>query len=378
MSQSIQPPVAATHTPRVSYVPTRKRRRFARALRMLRRHLTPKRLVNLCVVETERLLGRTNLRGKPYMITIDPTNYCNLRCPLCPTGNGMLAQTKAMLTLKDFKRLIDQVSEYAFEISLMNWGEPLLNAQIFEMIRYCHSKRLSVSMSTNLTRLTPDMVDPLLQSGLDYLIVSLDGVSQEAYSHYRVGGDVETVRSNLRQLISRRSELGQQYPEVRWQFIVMKHNEHEMAEAQRLADEIGVDDLSFIPVGLPITLSSEEKTALAQDWFASTPENRQWDPALPPKEHVRGGRCPYLYRMMVLNPTGGAQPCCIVYGDSSQDFGNLLKENLIPLWNNEKYLSARSVQTSQGEGTVNTTCHGCPLYSREPGLKGGIKHLFSL
>ena len=355
----------------------RKRRRYRRALQMILRHLTPKRFVNFVVVEFERILSRVELHGRPYSITIDPTNYCNLRCPLCPTGNGMLGHARQMLALDDFKRLVDQVSEHALEISLMNWGEPLLNPQLFEMIEYCHSKRLSVSLSTNLNRLKPQDVDRLLTSGLDYMTVSLDGMTQDVYQVYRVGGKLDIVLANLQTLLGRRRELGLKSPWIRWQFIIMKHNEHQVEEVRRLAQDMNVDELTFIPVGLPLALPTRDKMALAQEWFATLPQNRQWDPSQPPKV-LRGGRCPYLYRSMTINPDGGVSPCCIVYGAEAQDYGNLLREGLTGIWNNAHYTSARLVQTGQGEGTTHTICHGCPLYSRDKGVMGGIRRLTSM
>jgi radical SAM protein with 4Fe4S-binding SPASM domain len=359
----------------VSQVSKRKRRRYWRALHMIRRNMTWKRLLNLVLVECERVLGRTRLRSKPYIITIDPTNYCNLRCPLCPTGSGDLGRARAILSLDEFERLVSQVSKYAFEISLMNWGEPLLNPHLFEMIRYCRSRRLSTSLSTNLVRLKPQDVDPLLTSGLDYVTVSLDGTTQEVYEIYRVGGKLDVVLDNLRTLLKRRDELGLQTPWIRWQFIIMKHNEHQIDEARQLAKEIGVDEVTFIPVGLPFWMSEQEQVALAKEWFAAQPQNRHWAPERP--DRTRGGRCPYLYRTMTLNPGGGVAPCCIVYGEA-YDYGNLLQQELDEVWNNPHYVSARAVQTGQGEGNVKTACHSCPLYARDKGILGGIRHLFSL
>lgn len=361
----------------ISPVVNRKRRRYRRAAQMLLRHMTIKRFVNIVVVEVERILGRTQLHGRPYSITIDPTNYCNLRCPLCPTGNGTFGRAQGMLTLDDFKRMIDQISEYVFEISLMNWGEPMLNRDLVEMIRYCHAQRLSVSLSTNLTLLKLQDVDRLLTSGLDYMTVSIDGATQEQYARYRVRGKLDVVLANLRKLLERRAELGLRTPWIRWQFIVMKHNEHEIDEAKRKAAEIGVDEITFIPVGLPLLLPKEEKAELAQEWFAEQPSNRFWDPNLEP-ELLRGGRCPYLYRTMTLNPGGGISPCCMVYGKEELDFGNLLQDDLTDIWNNPRYISARLVQTGQGDGSTNTVCHGCPLYARDKGVVAGIRHLLSI
>ena len=328
----------------------------------------------MLLVETERLLGHFRLHGRPYLIYIDPVNYCNLHCPLCPTGSGTLQRLRGMMSLEEFRSYVDSVAPFAYEITLTNWGEPLLNPSLFDLVRYARSKNLSTNLSSNLNRLNPEEADSLLTCGLEYLIISMDGATQESYARYRVGGRLNTVIANTRHLIQRRRDLGLSSPMIRWQFIMMKHNEHEIGAARNLAREVGVDQIRFITVGIPFEASNKDE--LAQAWFPDNPAYRPFDPAYPPAAGRRGIRCPFLFRSLTVNPGGGVSPCCIVY-DERYDFGNLLKENLETLWNNDQFQSARRCQTGNNDSRPETVCQRCLLYDRRPGFLTGLRGLFS-
>lgn len=350
-----------------------------RHLRSILYHSTPKRLWNLALVEAERQLGLTKIHGRPYVIFVDPVNLCNLKCPLCATGMGEIARVKKRMDYEHFKHAIDQVSDWAYEVSLYNWGEPLLHKDIFDMIAYARSKRLATLMSSNLSVHKQGLMDRILESGLDELTVSIDGVTQEVYEKYRVGGNLDLVLKNLEYLMNRREQLGLRTPYVEWQFITFKHNEHEMDGARQLAHETGVDMLRFIPPGLPFDAEEQRKRDLGKEWFSSNPELRYQDPEAPKFRnasffHKHGG-CFYLYRSMTVNPDAGVAPCCIIYNDK-YDFGNLLEKPFNEIWNNELYQSARSefsrVAVSPGKETV---CQNCQVFNKpKVRLRGTSTH----
>ena len=340
-------------------------RRAPRHIRALVKYGTPRRWLNVATVEAERKLGRTVMRGKPYIIFVDPINVCNLRCPLCPTGNNTLKRQQGKMSLEHYEHVIDEVAPWALEVSLYNWGEPLLHPQIFEMVRYAHDKRLATNMSSNFNRVSPSDIDGLINSGLDHLCLSIDGATQESYATYRVKGDLELVLENTRALVRRRRELGKHYPVIEWQFIVMKHNEHEMEQARQLSKEVGADLIRFIPVGLPF--NAPNKQELAKQWYGSDPNYRYWDPDAPDffdQAIQKPGGCYYLYRSMTVNPGGGVAPCCIV-DNEKMDFGNLTNETLDEMWNNEQYQSARAEFSSHAPSNgVATVCTGCKIFEK--------------
>lgn len=367
-------------------------RRYPRHLRNLILHSTPRRLANLLTVEVEYRMHKTELRGKPYVIFVDPINLCNLKCPLCPTGTGSLQRAQGQMKLDEFKHVIDHVSPWAYEVVLYNWGEPLMNHQIFEMVEYAHSKNLGTSMSSNLTVVRPGAIDSLVESGLENLTVSIDGASQETYGKYRVGGDFGKVMTNLRALLERREQLGRHNPIVEWQFIVMRHNEHEIEQARAMANDVGVDLVSFIPVALPFEVKGPEAAAMEEEWFSTHPEYRykeaatgwsvtkgpwrrwfSWLPQYRGLDKTAGsGRdmedtrvpCFYLYRSITVNPGGGVAPCCIIY-DEKADVGTLNEEQgLDAFWNSERYRSSRAEFSSTETPTESTICTRCEIFAK--------------
>ena len=340
--------------------------RNARHLWSVARHGTPRKLANLARVELERKQRRIHLKGHPYLLIIDPCNYCNLRCPLCPTGVGKLGRKQSMLSLEHFQQYFDPLADYLFEAYLHNWGESLLNKNVFKMIEYAQSRNVGTNLSSNLSETSSDDIDRLLDSGLEYLIVSLDGTSRQSYSKYRVRGHFENVVENMHELIRRRNARRLKTPRVEWQFIVMKQNEHEVDEAEALAKKIGVDLLRFIPVGMPY--DTPDRRAVADEWYPVTLKGRAYSPDDVEQQFGQANKpspCFYLYRTMVVNPDGGVAPCCVVYKKSS-DFGQLPAETM-SLWNNDMYLSARALFSREhAPNPQKTICDGCEIFTKYP------------
>ena len=330
------------------------------------RHGTPHKWANLCRVELDRRRRRVELDSHPYILIIDPCNYCNLRCPLCPTGLNDLGRPQSMLSLEHFKKYFDPFAPYLFEAYLHNWGESLLNKQVYSMIEHAQRQNVGTNLSSNFVRLDSSDIDNIIDSGLEYLIVSLDGTSQESYIQYRVGGDYDRVIENLSELLRRRNARGKKTPVVEWQFLVMKQNQHEVGQAEVLAKKLGVDLLRFAPAGMPHEFKNRKE--VADKWFPTTVEgselsnhqDQQFDQAPEP------GACFYLYRSMVVNPDGGVSPCCVVYR-KNRDFADLNIPAIEPLkiWNNDKYLSARSLFSSQIlTDRRATVCDGCDIFEK--------------
>ncbi len=345
--------------------------RNARHLRAVLTHGTPRKWMNLARIEAERKMRRIEVSGRPYLLIIDPTNFCNLRCPLCPTGVQNLGRKQSMMSLDCFKRYFDPHVPYLFEVYLHNWGESLLNKQTYDMIEYAQANNVGTNLSSNLSALQSDDLDRLLDSGLEYLVVSLDGASEETYAKYRVRGKFDRVIHNMRELVSRRNKRGLKNPVIEWQFIVMKHNEHEVETAERLAAEWGVDLIRFIPVGLPYDF--DDRKTLQDEWFPVRFEGRVKGADHEEQTFGQGykpGPCFYLYRSMVVNSDGGVSPCCVVYQEN-RDFADLKTVDgtidIGAIYNNEKYQSARALYSPKTpHKTCSTVCDGCDIFAMHP------------
>jgi MoaA/NifB/PqqE/SkfB family radical SAM enzyme len=342
--------------------------RYPRHLKALLQHAGVRKTANVLLVESERLRRASRLRGKPYYYFVDPCNVCNLRCPLCPTGNGDLERTRGMLKLSDYQAILEKIAPYAVEVSLHNWGEPLLNKDVLRMTRCTADLGIATNMSSNLSIERPGLGRDLVDSGLEYLIVSLDGTTQDVYEQYRVRGDVELVYHNMREVIEAKKRLRSRTPVVEWQFIVFKHNEHQMDDARRLARELGVDRLRFRSPGLQY--SKVANLELGDQWLPANPAYWELHPGVLRKQgYLWDEPCFYLWRSMTINPGGGIAACCIVYNEK-QDFGNLLHGDLNTIWNSEKYRRSRALYATAPIARAGTICDTCYLFNRH--VKGGL------
>jgi radical SAM protein with 4Fe4S-binding SPASM domain len=340
--------------------------RKSRHLQLLMRYARPAKVANIALAEWSMARGDIVARGRPYVYTIDTGNVCNLRCPLCPTGAQTLQRKQHMMTRATFERILEKIRPWAIEVILHNWGEPFLNTDILDIVRAAGAASIGTTISShlNLVHRGDDFLGDVVDSGLDHLTVSLDGTTQDVYETYRRGGSIDAVFHNLRTLLAHRRKARRRTPVVEWQFLVMKHNQHQMDDARRLASQLGVDRLRFTSAGLPFEELSNQR--LAAEWMSDLPDYRAYDPK---KIHDRGylfdERCFYLYRGMTVNPGGEVSPCCVVY-HAQHDFGNLLTNSVDDIWNNATYRASRALFSRQPSAERGSTvCEACPLFKYE-------------
>jgi MoaA/NifB/PqqE/SkfB family radical SAM enzyme len=342
--------------------------RMGRHLRAVIRHGTPRKWANLVRVEAEMRLRRIEVTGRPYILFLDPCNLCNLRCPLCATGMGKLGRPQGMMTLDCFRRWLEPHVPYLFEVNCHNWGESLINEAVFEMIAHAQAMNVGTNMSSNLVIAQDHHLDGLIEAGLEHLTVSVDGADQQSYERYRVRGKFDRVVENMARLVEKRRRKGRG-PTIEWQYIVMRHNEDRVEEAERIAARIGIDRIRFIPVGLPFEVRN--RRALAEEWFPRRFSGRDRGREVPQTfgQADRPAPCYYLYRSMVINTDGGVSPCCIVY-DEKRDFDHMDRHPVIDvaaIYNNEKFRSARALYTArEWEGRARTVCDHCDIFARHP------------
>ena len=333
----------------------RPRQRFEIALK----HGAWKKLFNFARIELQLRFGRTKVWGYPFEWEVDTTNICQLKCPLCHTGLGTVDRQKGVMHFDLYKKTVDEIKDYCIWLSLYSWGEPFLNKRIHEYVEYAHRANIATIMSTNLNKpLTPEMAEALVRSGLDSLIISLDGTTQEVYEVYRVGGRLDRVLDNIRLLAETRRRLGSTTPFLEWQFIVMRQNEHQMEDARRMAAELGVDDIVFKQVDFP---HGEDDPKLAERWMPVDTEEFRTDNPFD-KPYAEGGdRCWRLWRSGVVNWDGGYAPCCYLT-DAADDFGSVKTHTIKEIWNNQHYTTARSLFKDGTAPAVQVGCLGCNVY----------------
>lgn len=302
--------------------------------------LTLKRLVNLFVNRFLFLLSRTVkypiISSYPVAITVEPSSVCNLQCPECPAGKRILKRETNFMKTDDYTSIIDELAPYIFYLTLYFQGEPFLHHRFFEMIRYAKKKKLYVVTSTNGHFLNKKNIEELCDSGLDEIIISLDGTDSETYRKYRINGDFDLVVNSIKNLVNYKRQTKTQSIKIIIQFLLLKSNEHQVNEIRRMASGLKVDELRF-------------KTAQFYDY-------RKGNLLMPDKEQFsrykknRNGTCILknklrcyclrLWQSAVITSDGEVVPCCF---DKTGIFkmGNIRHLTFAEIWKNTDFNNFR-------------------------------------
>lgn len=319
-----------------------------------------RKLSNYIICEKEKGERKNFLTGLPYWLVIDPCNYCNLACPFCPTGQGRGARGKGIFKPDDFEKILAEIGPELLHIDFVNWGEPTLNKDLFKMIRLAKSHNIDTKIDSNFNCLEEKDMEEMILSGLDKVIVSLDGLTPETYAKYRVGGDFRKAMNNMVALVKKKKELGRDNPYVSWQFLVFRHNEHEVENARALAQDIGVDHIGITKafIGDP-------------EWFPSSPLYSHY--AVNGGDGGNGNKgahtsdlfkqpqaamCDWPWETLVVNPNGSVSVCCSVE-DEKDDFGNIFSSPLSEIWNGPMYQLSRKYIKDGFSGGQKNICVGC-------------------
>lgn len=306
-----------------------------------------KKTANFLLNGFEKRLQRDRLLSYPYFLTIDPTNICNLKCPLCPTWQDASARPKGRMDIGRFVKVMDEIGPYLFAVNLCNWGEPLLNPHLSAMIRYAKAYNTVVGFSTNLNYLPDETARQILDAGIDIIVVSLDGACQETYSKYRRGGSFTSVIRNMERLLFYRRD-AERFPLILWQFLVNRYNESEIDEARTMARNM---EVGFLPSPMRSSMGKEllfplyERAREVKDWLPSDSHYNRYNYEIHPATRTRQETCKWLWNSTVVNWDGSVSPCCGVF-ERKWDFqscydGASDRPSFRQIWNGPRYRLAR-------------------------------------
>ena len=321
----------------------------------LLKYFTIKRAVNAVTIvlsfNLSKLFRKPIVWGMPISFSIEPTNHCNLKCPECPSGLGALTRPLGLLDFNDFKNWIDQIKGTGFYVQLFFQGEPFINKHLPEMIKYAQMKKVYISISTNGHFINEKNVNQILESAPDKLIYSVDGLDEESYQKYRVGGTFKQADEGLRLIIKRRNELKKKKPFVEFQFIVMKQNEHQIDEVKKYCKDVGVDKLVF----KTMQISSYEN---ALKFLPANPKYRRYlvkDGKFSIKNKLKN-HCFALWRTSVITWDGKVVPCCFDK-DAEYTLGILNGKSFSDIWKSDEYQNFRSsVLANRSKTKICTNC----------------------
>jgi pyruvate-formate lyase-activating enzyme len=313
-----------------------------------------RRALNYYLAKAEMKLGRNRLLSYPYELCIDVSSKCNLHCPYCPTGRGEQGgRGRGNISVDLFKGILDEIGPYVYQLELFNWGEPFFHRALPELIAYAMEKGVERTIiSSNLSfPLREDDIRSVVRAGLTHLAAAVDGADQQIYEQYRRGGNFNLVMRNLRAFVAAKRALGSATPHICWQYLVFAHNEGQIEQARRLADEIGLD--AFAVHG---GLYDDPVWAPQGDYDVNYLQ-------------VRANRCTWLWNKAVFHWDGGFASCCMGF-NKHDDFDRFRPGQFRRMWNNEKFIAARRIWTAPRsvlpQGHFCTECEKVRLYRGLP------------
>lgn len=305
------------------------------------KYITIKRVINAVQLfisySLSLLLKRPVVLAKPLTFSIEPTNLCNLKCPECPSGSGELTRASGMMSLALFKKIIDEIQDHTFYLQLFLQGEPYLNRHLPEMIEYARSKKIYSAVSTNGNAFNLKNIDVLMLNAPDKLIFSLDAVDDETYNKYRLGGSFKKAEQNLKLIIKKKREAGSKIPYIELQFIVMKHNEHQLEQFKHYGKMIGADKVALKTM----------QVYDAENAVKFLPDNEEFrryilkDGEFKIKNHFRN-KCFSIWRTSVFTWDGKVIPCCFDK-DALYVLGNIKENKFRDIWMSPAYKSFRKM-----------------------------------
>lgn len=275
--------------------------------------------------------------GYPVSISFEPTTSCNLRCPECPSGLRAFTRPTGMLQNDFFNTTIDQLSRDLLYLIFYFQGEPYLNPAFLDMVKYASKKGIYTATSTNAHYLNDTNARKTVESGLDRLIISIDGTTQDVYQQYRVGGKLDKVLEGARNIVKWKKELKSKTPFVFFQFLVVKPNEHQIEDVKKLAKEIGVDDVRFKTAQVYDYENDPNKLIPTLDKFSRYRKNEQGEYAF---KNSLNNHCWRLWHATVISWDGLVVPCCFDK-DAQHTLGDLKGKPFKEVWHSEDYVQFR-------------------------------------
>jgi radical SAM protein with 4Fe4S-binding SPASM domain len=298
-----------------------------------------------------------SISGMPVTVSVEPTSHCNLKCPECYSGSGLMTRKRGFMEVSLFDRIITELGPYLFEMSLYFQGEPMLHSHFFSFL--AKSSEINTTVATNGHFLSEENAEKLALSGLNNLIVSLDGMDQSSYSAYRINGEAELVIQGIRNM-SEALKRTRSSMKLVIQFLVNKQNEHQIHRIKHFAKEINASlRLKSMQI---INNENYEKWLPLQNKF------RRYE--LTGEKYVLKNKLPDRCARMWFNPVitwdGKVLPCCF---DKNADhiMGDLYEDSFSEIWNGPKYkIFRKRIFTARSQTEI---CRNCTS-----GLSRKIRH----
>ncbi len=283
--------------------------------------------INVILSASNLILHRTNVYHWPISIFFELTNFCNLRCPICATGNGIIKRKPECMKPELLESGLKQTNKHVLVASLWAWGESLLHPQIEEMMRVAYKNGIErgthIVVSTNGQNLSDEKVlNAMLQYPPTYLICTVDGLTDESLGVYRVGAKLQPILDGVKYISQHRRG---KYPILHMRTIVMKQNEKEIENINDFAKRNYFDNLSLR--GLVKIVPNSKFDSLV-------PNNSEYKSYNYKEGEIVHRECKFCRDSLmipVVLTNGDLVACCLDY-DGQLCYGNLNDKSFKELW----------------------------------------------
>lgn len=319
-------------------------------------HLTLRRVWNLILLRISYVLSRITKKsiifGLPFTVSIEPTTACNLACPECPSGLKQFSRPTGKIDLKVNQDLMKSLGKQLFYINYYFQGEPFLHPQFLELVKEAKKHKIYTATSTNAHFLNPQKADEIVASGLDRLIISIDGLTQKTYESYRVNGKLSQVIEGAKLMVEAKKKAKSSTPHLIFQFLVVKPNEHEIPGVFELANELGIDEVRLKSAQI---YNFEKGNRLIPENEKYSRYKRKADGSYKLK-YPTGNHCWRMWSSCVITWDANIVPCCFDK-DASYVLGSAVEQDFKRIWNSPKYQAFRlAILTGRNQIDICRNC----------------------
>ena len=274
--------------------------------------------------------------GLPFNISIEPTTSCNLGCPECPSGLKSFTRDTGTLSVDFYKKFLNEVQKDLIYLYFYFQGEPYLHPDFLSLVKAASEKKIYTVTSTNAHFLSPRKATETVQSGLDRILISIDGASQETYESYRKGGKLAKVIEGTKNLVKAKRQLNSSTPHIIIQFLVVKPNEHEIPEILQLGKDLGVDEVKLKTAQVYDFKNGNELIPSIEQYSRY---RKNEDGSYRIKNKLEN-KCWKLWHSCVVTWDGNIVPCCFDK-DAKYEMGSLQTHTFQSIWENKNYKAFR-------------------------------------
>lgn len=319
----------------------------------------------------------------PRHVFIEPSTRCNLKCVHCGRTYWKERAKGRDIDFDLVKKLLDEFAELGVkEVTLQGLGEPLLHANIFDMITYARGLGFYTRFNTNLTILSGETAELLVQCGHSEVMVSIESVDPDLFADIRRGTTLDTVLGNVEKLAEIKNRLGKNLPAIYVSAVLFKSTLPQIPAFISKMKSLGIARINFQGFnteGIDLNTRLRDGTPLGNETLSDMPPDEIEKLVAEIKSYGdddtevsvcgdlggRGSRhkpskgivtCRELWETSNIDSSGHVTPCCWLPDATIIDLGDLKKKSFSEIWFGNAYDRLRRQHL---RGKLPAPCQGC-------------------